>query len=268
MLNYLRIKCIRPIFINGTFFLTSFFLVAGNTACTQQLLPAHFKHPEFPKLRDQEAVVLHTGYSLVYSEKHEQAVWVAYILTKKETLGTAQRGDKFIEDPLIKSGSACNADYSKSGYDRGHLAPAADMKWSKRAMEESFYYSNMSPQAPSFNRGIWKKLEEQVRNWAVIYDSIMVVTGPILEKGLASIGSNEVSVPKYYFKAILDFRKEKSKSIAFILPNAGSKQPLKNYMLSIDELEKKTGLDFFYQFEDHFETALEAQKCSSCWGLK
>jgi len=233
----------------------------------QQYLTASCKHPEFPKLRDNEMVIKHSGYSLVYNEKHEQASWVAYILTKKETQGTVKRVNRFIEDPDIPTGSASNVDYNKSGYDRGHLAPAADMKWSEKVMEESFFFSNMSPQVPAFNRGIWKKLEEKVRDWAICYDSILVVTGPILENGLKTIGKNEVSIPNYYFKALIDYKHNKSKAIAFIIPNEGSTEPLKKFVCSIHELEARTGLNFFYQLEDQLENTLEEQKCPTCWNL-
>ena len=116
---------------------------------------------ELPKTLSGEQIIYHTGYTLSYNEKHEQANWVAYELTAQELAGTVKRKDSFKSDPMVKSESASLADYRKSGYDRGHLIPAADMKWSTTAMSESFYMSNMSPQSPSFNRGIWKKLESQ-----------------------------------------------------------------------------------------------------------
>jgi endonuclease G len=259
-------KCVQLLATGRFFFLLLLFFVS-QLISAQQYLPSNCRHPEFPKVADNQTVTIHTGYALVYNEKHEQASWVAYILTKKETQGTEEREDRFIEDLYISTGSATNADYSKSGYDRGHLAPAADMKWSKKAMQESFYFSNMSPQVPSFNRGIWKKLEEKVRDWAICYDSLLVVTGPILETGLPTIGKNEVSIPKYYYKALIDYKKDKSKAIAFIIPNAGSKEPLKKFVCSIDDLEIRTGIDFFFQFEDHIENLLEKQKCPTCWGL-
>ena len=216
-----------------------------------------------------EKIINHAGYSFVYSEEHEQAKWVAYVLNNKELDGTFGRSDNFREDPFVSSGSADNSDYAKSGYDRGHLAPAADMKWSEKAMSESFYYSNMSPQLPAFNRGIWKMLEEKLRDWALENDSILIVTGPILpskdEKKLAAIGYNSVSVPEYYYKAILDFKREKSKSIAFILPNKGSKMPLQSFMVSIDSLEKLSKIDFFYKLDDKLETSVESMFCKECW---
>lgn len=224
---------------------------------------------EIPLVLKGEKIIHHAGYSFVYSEEHEQAKWVAYVLNSKELDGKFGRSDNFREDPSVSLGSASNLDYAKSGYDRGHLAPAADMKWSEKAMSESFFYSNMSPQLPAFNRGIWKKIEEKVRDWALENDSILIVTGPILpsknEKKLATIGPNSVAVPEYYYKAILDFKKEKSKSIAFILPNKGSKMPLQSFMVSIDYLEKFSEIDFFYKLDDKIENNVESKICKECW---
>lgn len=220
---------------------------------------------ETPLLAEGEIYLKHTGYAFVYNETHEQAKWVAYCLTKKETEGLFERSDHFIEDPSVLTGTANNTDYAKSGYDRGHLAPAADMRWSEIAMDESFYYSNMSPQLPAFNRGIWKKLEEQVREWAIAMDSILIVTGPILTESLPTIGINKVSIPKYYYKAILDFKGSHSKAIAFVMPNQGSKEPLMSFAVSIDALEKLTGINFFYQLEDTLEQSIEAKMCTTCW---
>jgi endonuclease G len=251
------------------FYIFILFLSINLNAQKQQLdstfYPANSKHLEFPHINNNEIVVLHKGYSFVYDEPCEQAKWVAYILTKKETEGLEERGNKFIEDPFVHSGSASNEDYAKSGYDRGHLAPAADMKWSEEVMKESFYFSNMSPQVPSFNRGVWKKLEEKVRDWAVVYDSILVVTGPILNSNQKKIGPNEVCVPDSYYKVIFDFKKEHSKAIGFILPNEASSEPLVYFARTIDEVEKATGIDFFFQFKDAFEEKMESKICRDCW---
>ena len=150
-----------------------------------------------PEINPNDIIVKHYAYTLNYNEEHEQAEWVAYILTKDRVYGTVKRTNNFRPDPKVKTGSATLADYKGSGYDRGHLAPAADMKWSATAMSESFYMSNMSPQRPGFNRGIWKRLEQLVRTWAVEYEEIHVVTGPVLKGSFKSIGPNQVSVPEY-----------------------------------------------------------------------
>jgi len=224
-------------------------------------------HPEWPAIESNQTVVSHTGYSLVYDETHEQAIWVAYELTQEETANEIERSDHFSEDPEISSRSATHADYAKSGYDRGHLAPASDMGWSIQAMEESFYYSNMSPQHPSFNRGIWKKLETQVRTWARDHERVYVVTGPVLSEGLPTIGPNEVSVPKYYYKVILDNHNTHANGIGFILPNAPSKQPLSEFAVTIDSVEKVTGINFFPTIPSERIEPLESERCLNCWGL-
>ena len=130
-----------------------------------------------------EQIVYRSGYSLSYNEDHEQANWVAYTLTAVHARGTVKRINDFRVDPEIKTGSASLSDYKGSGYDRGHLAAAADMKWSKKVLSESFYMSNMSPQNPSFNRGIWKRLENQMRQWALDEQKLHIVTGGVLIEG-------------------------------------------------------------------------------------
>lgn len=155
------------------------------------------------------------------------------------------------------------ADYRRSGYDRGHLAPAADMKVTDEVMSESFFMSNMSPQTPYFNRGIWKQLEEKVREWVSVDDTLYIVTGPILYVGLPTIGDNEVSVPKFYYKVILDYSLPEIKAIGFVLPNEKCEIPLENYVVPIDWIEAITGIDFFpnlsYIDEDQLESSMYAQ---------
>lgn len=202
-------------------------------------------HPEIPKVGKGDVVIKHEAYSFLYNEKHEQASWVAYELTKEETTKAFERTNRFRPDPSVSTLTANNADYASSGYDRGHLAPAADMGWSSTAMFESFYYSNMSPQVPGFNRGIWKKLEERVRTWAIENNSLMVVTGPVLSKGLKTIGADRVSVPERYYKVILDNHEPGIKAIAFLIPNASQSIGLQSFVVSIDSVESVTGIDFF-----------------------
>lgn len=230
--------------------------------------PPDSLHPnelEIPLMKGNIPIIKHLGYAFQYSEKHEQAFWVGYELTKKETEKAFDRTDEFIPDPAVSTGTAAVGDYLKSGYDRGHLAPAADMGWSQQAMAESFYFSNMSPQVPGFNRGIWKNLEEQVRTWAKAYDSIYVVTGPVLKDGLVQIGSNGVSIPKYYYKVILDNTGGDAKAIGFLMPNEASKEPLEKFVVSVDQVEQETGIDFFNKLPDSRENAFEKEVCIPCW---
>ncbi len=218
-----------------------------------------------PKINQADVVISHTGYSFLYNEKHENAIWVAYELTKEETVKQFDRTDRFKEDPFVLTGSANDKDYAGSGYDRGHLAPAADMGWSEISMAESFYYSNISPQTPSFNRGIWKKLEGLVRTWAIDNNAIYVVTGPVLSDSLPAIGANGVSVPKFYYKVLLDYTEPKAKGIGFILPNETAIRSLASFAVSIDSVEIITGIDFFPGLPDEDEVPIEQTLCLSCW---
>lgn len=220
-----------------------------------------------PAFSNTDIIVQHTGYTLSYAEEYEQPYWVAYVLTADKVFSTnSERQDNFHEDPYIPTGSATLADYKGSGYDRGHLIPAADQKWSEEAMNDSFYLSNMSPQVGSFNRGIWAKLESVVRTFAAQNQVIYVVTGPVLTDGpYERIGINEVAVPNYYYKAILDYEGDEHKAIGFLLKNEGSSADLTTFAVSIDYLEEVTGLDFFPALPDDEEDILEASYDVTLW---
>ncbi|MFM7710282.1 MAG: DNA/RNA non-specific endonuclease [Ferruginibacter sp.] len=223
------------------------------------------RDPGLPKCSQSGQIVHHPGFSLCYHESHEQASWVAYELTAAETIGTYKRTDRFFEDPFVKTGSASDIDYKGSGFDRGHLAPAADMGWSAESMIASFYYSNMSPQLPGFNRGIWKSLEELIRTWARQYTAIQVVTGPVLEKDLPTIGIHQVRVPRYYYKVILWNDPLKPKAIGFLMANQSSKELLSRLAVSVDQVEKWTGIDFFSGLPDDIENTVEKSFSTSDW---
>jgi endonuclease G len=219
---------------------------------------------EIPAIRPGSQIVEHLAYTLDYAEQFEQASWVAYELTAEETVKQFERSNKFFKDPDVKTGSASDIDYKGSGYDRGHLAPAGDMSYSEETMLESFYYSNMSPQDPSFNRGIWKRLEEKVRNWAVLYQSVYVVTGPVLSEGNIT-PTNGLAVPNYYYKVILDARSAHLQGIGFIMRNEGASGDLKAFAVSIDSVERFTGIDFFPRLPDKTENSVEGRLCLPCW---
>ena len=213
-----------------------------------------------------DTLIEREGYALGYIEKHEQPAWVQYVLTADEvSRAMVNRSDDFRADPYVPTGSATPQDYTRSGYDRGHLAPAADMAYSARTMSESFYMSNMSPQAPQFNRGIWSKLEKLVRHFATREKRIVVVTGPILsaEKAI-TIGANKVSVPQYYYKAIYDTTPPE-KMIAFVMPNEGSNADLRTFVVTVDDVEVMTGLDFFSLVPQPLQEQLESSINISAW---
>jgi len=205
----------------------------------------------YPLTLTTDYIRSYTGFDLGYNERYEQASWVAYVLTREEVeSGNIKRTDNFRIDTSIATGSADLSDYRGSGYDRGHLAPAGDMKWNSLAMSESFLMSNMSPQTPSFNRGIWRSLETKVRGWATQKDSIYVITGPLLGSIDTMIGLNEVGIPQYYFKVLVDLSPPDHSMIAFLLPNTGSSADLIQFAISVDSLEKITGYNFFASAPD------------------
>ena len=213
-----------------------------------------------------DTIIDREGYALGYIEYHEQPAWVIYHMTYDEvTTKATSRNDNFREDPEILSGSATLADYRGSGYDRGHLAPAADMSFSIKTMDESFYMSNMSPQKGEFNRGIWKDLEAQIRSFAISEKDIFVVTGPILPKTKTiTIGANKVTVPDAYYKVVYD-RTPPEKMIGFILPNAGSSKSLQDFSVTVDAVEQATGLDFFNLLPQPQQEQLECSIDINAW---
>ena len=214
-----------------------------------------------PSFRPDDQIVRHEGYSLRFRDQYKQADWVAYPLLPEEINGSIDRdGSSFRPDPAVSTGSALPSDYTRSGYDRGHLAPAGDFKFSRRMMQETFYMSNVSPQAPQFNRGIWKELEELTRRWALRDNGLYVVTGPVLKPGLPTIGrATEVSVPGEFYKVILYCNKPDVRMIGFLLDNEASNSSLKQFVVPVDQIEQLTGIDFFPKIPDDLERQLESK---------
>jgi len=206
--------------------------------------------------------VKHSRYSLSYLEEHEQAEWVYYKLNYNLLKGNAERSDNFRVDLSVSTGSASLNDYKGTGYDRGHLAPAGDMRDSYISMSDSFFMSNMSPQVPSFNRGGWKRLETLVRSWAE-KNELYIVTAGILKESLSKIGTNGVSVPEYFYKVI--YVPSSSKMIGFLMPNKKINLDLSYYAKTVDEIEKLTGINFFYNIDDDLEDRLESELSMDNW---
>jgi endonuclease G len=208
-----------------------------------------------PKAKGE--LIRHTYFSLDYNEAHEQPNWVYYMLTSDLINGNVKRKDNFRADNKVTTGSATLSDYKGSGYDRGHLCPAADMKISAVAMSETFFLSNMSPQVSSFNRNKWAALEDQIRNYVRdTSDTLYVVTGPVFVNNKGSIGKNNVTVPGFYYKAVYCPQRG---GIGFLMPNDEITEELRSWVVSIDLLEAVTGIDFFYQLEDEYEKEIESQ---------
>ena len=212
-------------------------------------------------------IINHNFYTLSYSEKHEQAEWVAYELKKSQLSRSNFQRPYFIDDPKVDSGSASWKNYKRSGYDKGHLCPAGDRRFSKQAFEETFYTSNISPQLKDFNAGIWNNLEQKTRYWASKYDGVYVITGGILKGDLNQIGSEYVSVPNYFYKILLDNSRGEYKVIAFLIPHEDSERPLNKFVVSVDQIEKLSGIDFFPKLPDAIEQKLEKSADYKGWSF-
>ncbi len=310
-----------------TFLILSAAFVCNAQILCKEPLPEHLELPfqaasEDLNFSDEDRELrFFPGYTLCYRESYEQAEWVAYTLTPEKLVKNTKRTGDFREDPEISTGSALPEDYRFSGYDRGHLAPAADFAYSLETMTDSFFMSNMSPQTPAFNRGGWAKLEAFVRTLAAKAETLYIVTGPVLEKNAGeygSIGENCVSVPEFFYKALLlvvpaedavsgendadstaevyeetevageteaacnagecgaDGEHEESAvadedsagecrkllyAMGFILPNEKIEWEPEAFLCSIDEIENRTGIDFFCRLDDETESLLEAESC-------
>lgn len=212
-------------------------------------------------------IISHDYYTLSYHEKYEQAEWVFYELKNEKASNGNFKRPYFIADPKVATKSADYKNYKNSGYDRGHLCPAGDMKFSKEAFDETFYTSNISPQKNDFNGGVWNRLEQKTRYWSEKYNGIYVVTGGILEDGLETIGKEKVAVPKYFYKILMDETDGSYRMIAFLVPHESSKKPLYEFVVSIDEIEKRTGIDFFPALPDTIEKELEKKSDYKSWSF-
>lgn len=211
-------------------------------------------------------IINHTYYSLSYSAKHKSAEWVAYKLTPEMINGTEQLVKNYMADPMITSGTAELSDYKNSAYIKGQLAPAADMKIDQKAMSESFYMSNISPQSSAFNKGIWKELEEKVRSWVLENGEVYVVAGGMLKNNKGHFGVNKVSIPGEYYKVVLDTDPE-YKVIGFVMTNAKGYGKLKSFAVSVDDIETRTGIDFFPSLPDGIEEEIESEIDLDYWTL-
>lgn len=212
-----------------------------------------------------DAVVIHDFFMLSYSEPHEQAEWVAYRLEKAHLTYEDRERPYFIEDPKVRSKSADWRNYKGSGYDRGHLCPAGDRRFSEYAYNETFYTSNITPQKNEFNAGIWNRLEQQVRRWCKRYGTLYVITGGVLDNNLPEIGMEDVAVPEAFFKIVLRKTGNDYRVVAFLIPHEESIKPLSDFLVPLDELEKVTGLDFFYELNDELEKKMEQELDKSSW---
>lgn len=216
-----------------------------------------------------ERIITHKGYRVSYNSEWKIPNWVAYELTDEEVEGEVPRSNKFVPDPMVpKYQTATTDDYKNSGWDRGHLAPAADMKWDPQAMKESFYLSNICPQNHNLNAGVWKDLEEHVRALASQKKHIYVVCGPIVNDESRTIGENKVVVPDAFFKVLLQEENWEIHTIGFIYENKSGRKPMSTYAMTVNEVEEITGIDFFPSLPNKIENAVEDTVDFSKWTVK
>ena len=208
------------------------------------------------------------AYTLSFNRETNQPNWVAWCLEDSETDGGVGRRNEFICDEDVPlPHRVAPEDYSHSGYDRGHMAPAADMKFDAQAMKECFYMSNICPQTHELNAGVWSKLEKACRRWANKFGKVYIVCGPIFYKNKhKSIGKNLViPVPDAFFKCIYGVNNGKPQAIGFIMRNNDSKQSMNASAMTVDEVENITGMDFFPNLPDKIENKVESEMSIKNW---
>ena len=204
-----------------------------------------------------DTLVRYDAFDVHFNSEHGIANCAVYELVNNELNGTAERTGEFMQDAGVK-GCPLPADYAGSGFDRGHLVPAGDLKWSPRAMQQSFLLTNVCPMHKALNEGGWAKLEEKVREWTARDSALLVFTGPVVSDGDTTLASGRVKVPSAYFKVIMAPCVRPRRAISFIYPNGHSGGRLLQYAVSVDEVERRTGLDFFPTMPDDEQHRLES----------
>ncbi|MBR4918546.1 MAG: DNA/RNA non-specific endonuclease [Bacteroidales bacterium] len=228
--------------------------------------PDSLEIPLFTVTRPEQ-IIQHTGFTVSYNPEWRIPNWVAYELTREESYGKVERYNRFEKDPEVKGVCPEYWDYNDSGYDRGHMAPAGDMKWDENAMRESFYMTNVCPQNHNLNGGVWKELEQQIWTWARQHDNVYVVCGPIVSENPKTIGKHHVVVPDAFYKVLLCHINGEWEAIGFYFDNVAGTRPLSTYCKTIDQIEKMTGIDFFPQLEDEIENKIEAKYSLPAWNM-
>lgn len=259
----------KGIMVLGIIIAVLFGLVFNNSQNSDSIIDkedfSNIKSLELPSYLESATVLKKHGFTIGFSKKHRHAYWVAYKLDCNETKGEIPRSNYFREDQILGKYSPSTDDYYASGYDKGHLIPAADNKSDSLSMHDSFLMSNVSPQIPGFNRGLWKKLEEKVRDWACVYDSLYIITGAVLGSELTHLGNNKVAIPDYYYKSILVYNKSHQSMISYYLYQYTKDDNLDNFIITTDSLESILGYDLFYNLNDSLEAELESKIDTTFW---
>ena len=211
-----------------------------------------------------DTLVRYDAFDVHFNSERGIANCASYELVNNELYGTAERGNEFMADPGVK-GCPVPEDYAGSGFDRGHLVPAGDLKWNGTAMRQSFLLTNVGPMHKALNEGGWAKLEEKVREWTARDSALLVFTGPVASDGDTTLTSGRVKVPSAYYKVIMAPCVSPRRTIAFIYPNGLSGGRLRQYAVSVDEVERRTGLDFFPTLPTDEQQRLESNMHLDAW---
>jgi endonuclease G len=217
-----------------------------------------------------DELIKHNYYTLSYISDYQNAEWTAYeLIGAWLDLPNGEKRQGFKSDPASEV-EANSSDYNYSGYDRGHLVPAHDMNFNREAMMESFYMTNISPQVPHFNRGVWKRLEGRVRKWAIAEKRLFIITGTLFGDNAkkSRVSKKGPYIPQGFYKIILDYDCPRTKGIAFMFRNEATDEPLESFVTTIDVIEAKTGLDFFPNLTKEEEIKLEGHSNSKLWAFK
>lgn len=221
---------------------------------------------EYPKPVEGEDVIVYCGFTSSYNHQTLIPNWVAYELTAEEVQGQHNFKPSFSWDPNLKGEQASREDYSNSGWDKGHMAPRADMKWSEQSLLESYYFTNVCPQDHDMNAYDWCSIEKLTRKMATQYGSVYIICGPIIvDNAFGTIGDNQVVVPDAFFKALLVNTVNGFQSIAFVLPNKPDRHPISEYACSVNDLEAMIGMDLYYNLNDEIEEIVESAIDMNCW---
>ncbi len=212
--------------------------------------------------------IRHDHYLLEYAESYEQAAWVAYVLDPAHLTDDDRDRPYFVEDPEVSTYSADWRNYRGSGYDRGHLCPAGDRRYSLAAYNQTFYTSNISPQNREFNAGAWNELEMQVRRWCRRYGRLYILTAGVLEPGLSRIGEEGGAVPRSFYKIVAREGENGPEVVAFLMPNQPLEGPLWEFSVSVDRIEAVTGLDFFHGLPAELQEKFESHSGAESWEFR
>ena len=222
---------------------------------------------ECPAIMPDEHIVEYDGFTVSYNHTTLVPDWVAYQLTAAELEPVyTGKSSRFSRDPNLKGRQASREDYSKSGWDKGHMATKADLRWSEAAYWQSHYFTNVCPQNHALNGKDWLKLEEGVRRWAKAYGDIYIVCGPIFRSAdYRTIGEARVAIPDAFFKALLVANDKAQEAIAFVFENDDRRQPPMQQAITVDSLETILARDLFPALDDKTEARVEATINHAFW---